>query len=66
MARNENFNFLLMCTVPVPVHTDSDEEAVKALKVLRLTADDFEVKGVIGRGHFGEVSYFQLHLFCIK
>jgi hypothetical protein len=28
---------------------------VKALKELRLTADDFEVKGIIGRGHFGEV-----------
>ena len=32
-----------------------DEDAVKALKELRLTADDFEVKGIIGRGHFGEV-----------
>ena len=32
-----------------------DEGAVKALKQLRLTADDFEVKGIIGRGHFGEV-----------
>ena len=32
-----------------------DEDAVKAIKELRLTADDFEVKGIIGRGHFGEV-----------
>ena len=28
---------------------------MRALKELRLTADDFEVKGIIGRGHFGEV-----------
>ena len=32
-----------------------DEGAVRALKELRLTAGDFEVKGIIGRGHFGEV-----------
>ena len=35
----------------------ADQDAVKALKKLRLTADDFEVKGIIGRGHFGEVSH---------
>jgi len=28
---------------------------VSSLKDLRLTADDFEVKSIIGRGHFGEV-----------
>lgn len=28
---------------------------MKALKELRLTADDFDVRGIIGRGHFGEV-----------
>ena len=39
-----------------------DEDAVKALKELRLTADDFEVKGIIGRGHFGEVA-MNSHLY---
>ena len=33
----------------------SDEGAVKDLSKLRLTPDDFSVKAVIGRGHFGEV-----------
>ena len=41
----------------VHVHAYVDGEAVKALKELRLTVDDFEVKGIIGRGHFGEVSF---------
>ena len=38
-------------------HVHADEDAVKALKGLRLTVNDFDVKGVIGQGHFGEVSY---------
>ncbi len=33
----------------------SDGDTVKSLQELRLSADDFEVKTVIGRGHFGEV-----------
>lgn len=37
--------------------TDTDEGTVSALKELRLSADDFEVKSIIGRGHFGEVSW---------
>ena len=41
----------------VYVHVHTDEDAVKALKELRLTANDFEAKGIIGRGHFGEVSH---------
>ena len=44
------------------MHVNTDEDAVKALKELRLTADDFEVKGIIGRGHFGEVSHLLAHL----
>ena len=32
-----------------------DEDSVEAVKQLRLAADDFEVKSIIGRGHFGEV-----------
>ena len=33
----------------------ADDEVVKVLKKLRPCADDFEMKGIIGRGHFGEV-----------
>ena len=33
----------------------ADETAVKDLNKLRLTPEDFSVKAVIGRGHFGEV-----------
>ena len=40
--------------ISVVPHTD--EGTVSALKELRLSADDFEVKSIIGRGHFGEVS----------
>ena len=35
------------------VHTDSG--TVAEVKRLRIRASDFEVKDVIGRGHFGEV-----------
>ena len=35
----------------------TDELALKDLNQLRLTADDFTVKAIIGRGHFGEVSW---------
>ena len=40
----------------ISVVTHTDEGTVSALKELRLSADDFEVKSIIGRGHFGEVS----------
>ena len=44
-----------MCYSMFTVCLHSDEGAVRALNELRLTAGDFEVKGIIGRGHFGEV-----------
>ena len=44
-------DFMRLCVIP------SDESAVKRLNDLRLTSDDFSVKAVIGRGHFGEVSH---------
>ncbi len=37
-----------------------DECTVSALKKLQVSAEDFEVKTTIGRGHFGEV--ISLHL----
>ena len=33
----------------------SDSSTVKDLKKLRISLNDFEVKNIIGRGHFGEV-----------
>ena len=33
----------------------ADKGTVKALRQLLVTASDFEVRGIIGRGHFGEV-----------
>ena len=47
--------------ISVVPHTD--EGTVSVLKELRLSADDFEVKSIIGRGHFGEVS--QVTNLCI-
>ena len=50
--------------ISVVPHTD--EGTVSALKELRLSADDFEVKSIIGRGHFGEVSRVtNLCIVCI-
>lgn len=40
----------------------SDGEAVESLNELRLTAEDFTVKAIIGRGHFGEVS-IRVHMY---
>lgn len=33
----------------------ADGTAIEELRRLRVSISDFEVKGVIGRGHFGEV-----------
>ena len=33
-----------------------DERTVLALEKLRVSAEDFEIKNTIGRGHFGEVN----------
>ena len=46
---------LVICNCTFTTVCCIDKESVKALKELRLTADDFEMKGIIGRGHFGEV-----------
>lgn len=42
----------------------ADETAVNDLNKLRLTTEDFSVKAVIGRGHFGEVMnrFILIHL----
>ena len=56
---------LIQCAVDfMRLHViPSDESAVKRLNELRLTSDDFSVKAVIGRGHFGEVSHNPLLYF---
>lgn len=44
-----------------------DESTVSALNAIRVCADDFEMKSIIGRGHFGEVSALCLapaYKFC--
>jgi len=35
-----------------------DTRAVDSLLKLRVSAGDFDVKGIIGRGHFGEVGWY--------
>ena len=35
---------------------------MESLNELRLTAEDFTVKAIIGRGHFGEVS-IRIHMY---
>ena len=47
----DQYDVLIFNVVVLP----TDEATVSSLKNLRLTADDFEVKSIIGRGHFGEV-----------
>ncbi len=37
-----------------------DDKTISTLKKLRINADDFEVRCIIGRGHFGEVRYIIL------
>ena len=37
---------------------------MKSLNELRLTAEDFTVKAIIGRGHFGEVSTLSQYGTC--
>lgn len=34
---------------------DSDSSTIAEVKKLRICMNDFEIKDVIGRGHFGEV-----------
>ena len=46
----ENGTFTVACITAL-----ADEGTVKALKEIRLKAEDFEVKTIIGQGHFGEV-----------
>ena len=44
---------VIVCTNVTPLVTDAD--TVRELKKQRISIDDFSVKEVIGRGHFGEV-----------
>ena len=45
-----------VCVYEWPLVISVDKETVSSLKGLRLSAGDFQVLSIIGRGHFGEVS----------
>jgi len=44
----------MFCTYLISVCV-ADAAAVEKLKQLQVSIDDFDMKGVIGRGHFGEI-----------
>ena len=50
------FVCVCVCVYEWPLVISVDKETVSSLKGLRLSAGDFQVLSIIGRGHFGEVS----------
>ena len=41
--------------INIPTDFMTDKSTINEVKSLRISINDFEVKDVIGRGHFGEV-----------